>query len=107
MLLIDLNQVLLSGVLSNISDRNFNINDERLFRHLILNIIRSHVKSFKKEYGEVVLCCDSRRYWRKEYFPYYKANRKQSRERSELDWNHIFDMLNKFKSELKIGRAHV
>jgi hypothetical protein len=68
---------------------------------MVLNIIRTHVKNFKGEYGEVVLCCDNRKYWRKEFFPFYKASRKKTREKSDLDWHMIFDMLAKFKQELK------
>jgi hypothetical protein len=48
-----------------------------------------------------VLCCDNRKYWRKDYFPFYKAGRKKTREKSDLDWHLIFDMLAKFKVELK------
>jgi 5'-3' exonuclease len=75
--------------------------DEHLIRHMVLNIIRNHVKNFRAEYGEVVLCCDNRKYWRKEYFPFYKASRKKNRDKSNLDWHLIFDMLAKFKQELK------
>jgi len=101
MILVDLNQVLLSGLMAQISNqKNFKL-EEDLIRHLILNILRNHIKSFKKDYGEVVLCCDNRKYWRKEYFPFYKASRKKNREKSDLDWHLIFDMLAKFKTELK------
>jgi hypothetical protein len=75
--------------------------EEDLIRHMILNIIRTHLRNFRKEYGEVVLCSDNRKYWRKEFFPFYKAGRKKSREKSDLDWHLIFDMLAKFKVELK------
>jgi len=68
---------------------------------MVLNIIRTHVKNFKGEYGEVILCCDNRKYWRKEVFPFYKAGRKKTRDKSDLDWHLIFDMLSKFKEELK------
>jgi 5'-3' exonuclease len=68
---------------------------------MILNIIRMHIKNFRSEYGEVILCCDNRKYWRKEFFPFYKAGRKKAREKSALDWHMIFDMLGKFKLELK------
>ena len=47
------------------------------------------------------MCCDNRNYWRKEFFPLYKAHRKKAREKSDLDWHMIFDMLTKFKQELK------
>jgi hypothetical protein len=100
MILVDLNQVLLAGLMAQIANQKGKL-DEHLIRHMVLNIIRNHVKNFRAEYGEVVLCCDNRKYWRKEYFPFYKANRKKNRDKSDLDWHLIFDMLAKFKQELK------
>ena len=101
MILVDLNQVLLSGLMAQIANQKGAKLDEDLVRHLILNILRMHIKNFRKEYGEVVLACDNRKYWRKDFFPFYKANRKKTREKSDLDWHLIFDMLAKFKQELR------
>ena len=101
MILVDLNQVLLSGLMAQISNQKGVKLDESLVRHMILNILRMHIRNFRKDYGDVVLCCDNRKYWRKEYFPFYKAGRKKTREKSDLDWHLIFDMLSKFKSELR------
>jgi hypothetical protein len=101
MILVDLNQVLLSGLMAQISNQKGVKLDESLVRHMILNILRMHIRNFRKDYGDVVLCCDNRKYWRKEYFPFYKAGRKKTREKSDLDWHLIFDMLAKFKSELR------
>jgi hypothetical protein len=100
MILIDLNQVLLAGLMAQIANHKGKL-EETLIRHMVLNIIRTHVKNFKAEYGEVVLCCDNRKYWRKEFFPFYKANRKKTRDKSDLDWHLIFDILGKLKQELK------
>lgn len=100
MILVDLNQVLLAGLMAQIANQKGKL-DEHLIRHMVLNIIRTHVKNFKTEYGEVVLCCDNRKYWRKEVFPFYKANRKKTRDKSNLDWHLIFDILSKLKVELK------
>jgi hypothetical protein len=100
MILIDLNQVLLAGLMAQIANHKGNL-DENLIRHMVLNIIRTHLKNFRKEYGEVVLCCDNRKYWRKDYFPFYKAGRKKTRDKSNLDWHLIFDILAKLKKELK------
>jgi 5'-3' exonuclease len=97
-ILVDLNQVLISGLLSSISPKE-KLNED-FVRHVVLNTLRSNVKKFK-EYGEVILCCDSRQYWRKQIFPHYKASRKESREKSDLDWNLIFKVLNKLKEDLK------
>lgn len=100
MILIDLNQVLLSGIMAQLaSQKNVKL-EESLVRHMVLNVIRTHTNKFK-EYGEVVLCCDNRNYWRKTVFPFYKAGRKKAREKSDLDWHLIFDILSKLKIELK------
>lgn len=102
MILVDLNQVLLAGLMAQIANAKPKIKlEEDLIRHMVLNIIRNHLKNFRKDYGEVVLCSDNRKYWRKDFFPFYKAHRKKSREKSDLDWRLIFDMLTKFKQELK------
>ncbi len=101
MILVDLNQVLLSGLMAQISSQKGVKLDEGLVRHMILNILRMHIRNFRKDYGDVILCCDNRKYWRKDFFPFYKAGRKKTREKSDLDWHLIFDMLAKFKLELK------
>lgn len=75
--------------------------EEDLLRHMILNSIRSYNQKFKNEYGEMIIACDAGNNWRREIFPYYKANRRKNREKSELNWNQIFETLNKVREELK------
>lgn len=103
MILVDLNQVILSGMMAQLnSDTKLkNGLSEDLVRHMVLNILRNHIRNFKADYGEVVLCCDNRNYWRKGVFPFYKAGRKKAREKSDLDWTLIFDILGNLKQELK------
>lgn len=101
MILVDLNQVLLSGLMAQIGGQKNIKLEESLVRHMVLNILRSHVKQFRGEYGEVVLCCDNKKYWRKDVFPFYKAGRKKTREKSDLDWHLIFDILGNLKRELR------
>ena len=48
-----------------------------------------------------VLCYDDKHCWRKDYFPYYKQNRKKARSESSLDWNELFDILTKIQNELE------
>lgn len=101
MVLIDLNQVILASLLIQITkDKTLTVNDD-LIRHITLNILRGHINKFKREYGEVVLCCDNKKYWRKEFFPFYKAGRKKNRDKSALNWALIFDSLATIKNELK------
>jgi hypothetical protein len=75
--------------------------EENMVRHMILNSLRSYRSKFRDEYGELVIACDNSNYWRKKIFPYYKANRKKSREKSDLDWKSIFDCMNMIRAELK------
>lgn len=98
-ILVDLNQVMISSVLAQVNPRQ--TLEEDLIRHVALNSVRANAKKFKNEYGELILCCDSRNYWRKSVFPHYKAHRKAAREKSPLDWNLIFKVLNKLKQDLK------
>jgi len=101
MLILDLNQVMISNLMMSLRGHNV-VMDENLLRHMILNTIRSNLVKFKDEYGDdLVIACDDRNYWRKSYFPYYKANRKKSRDASDLDWNNIFQSLNKIRDEIK------
>lgn len=75
--------------------------EENLLRHMILNSIRSINVKFSKEYGKMIVACDSRKNWRREVFPFYKANRRKDRDSSELDWQEIFQSLNKIRAELR------
>lgn len=75
--------------------------EENIVRHMVLNSIRSYKTKLGAEYGELIIACDSKQYWRREMFPYYKANRKKSQAASELNWKAIFDCLNTIRSELK------
>jgi len=47
-----------------------------------------------------VIACDNKKYWRKQVFPYYKANRKKARDDSGFDWHAIFEALNQIKQEI-------
>tara|TARA_R110000796_G_scaffold169385_1_gene286236 strand:+ start:287 stop:1111 length:825 start_codon:yes stop_codon:yes gene_type:complete len=75
--------------------------EEALVRHMVLNSIRAYKNKFSKEYGEMVICCDDRNYWRKDVFPYYKGHRKKDREKSSIDWVMVFEALNRIREELK------
>ena len=77
MILVDLNQVLISNYMAQTrGQKPPNID---MFRHMVLNSIRGYNLKFKEEYGTQILCADSAEPWRREYFPNYKYQRKQGR----------------------------
>jgi 5'-3' exonuclease len=101
MIIIDMNQISLASLMMDLNMRKSNEVDEGMVRHMILNSVRLYRQQFNKEYGEVILTYDSKHYWRREYFPQYKAGRKKGREKDNKDWNKIFGVLNKIKAEFK------
>jgi hypothetical protein len=101
MILVDYSQVSLAAILT--FQRELKGNEAEvinLIRHVTLSTIKSFKKKYGKEYGEVVICCDGRKYWRRDFFEYYKAGRKKARENSDLDWTLIFDTLSDMRADL-------
>lgn len=100
MIIVDYSQTAISTLMSELKGRHDAEISLPLVRHMIINTIRSYKNRFGEEYGDVVIACDSKNYWRKRKFPYYKANRKKARDDSGFDWHAIFDALNQIKQEL-------
>ena len=100
MIVIDYNQVAIGAFMAEIRNRSDVEVNLPLLRHMILNTIRSYNKKHRKEFGDLVIACDNRHYWRRRVYPNYKAGRKKTREASDLDWNVIFESLNLVRDEL-------
>ena len=81
MIIVDLNQIMISNLMVQINGRNAVELSESLVRHMVLNSLRGHYKRFRREYGEMIIACDSGNVWRREVFPNYKAGRKKVRDK--------------------------
>ena len=101
MIIIDMNQITVASLMMHLNMTKSKEPDENIVRHMILNSVRMYRTQFNEEYGEVVLAYDSKHYWRRDFFPNYKASRRKGREKSDLDWDAIFEVLNKIKAEFK------
>ena len=99
MILVDFTQIAIGGIMVALN-RGEEL-DEDLVRHLVLNSLRYYRSKFNEKYGELIICCDSKHYWRRDYFPNYKANRKKERQSTGHDWDVIFECINKIRDELK------
>jgi|TARA_B100001093_G_scaffold384933_1_gene370739 hypothetical protein len=101
MIIMDMNQITLASLMMHLNMTKTDEPDENMVRHMILNSIRMYRSQFNKEYGEIVLTYDSKHYWRRDFFPNYKAGRRKGREKDSKDWDLIFGVLNKIKAEFK------
>ena len=100
MIIVDFNQTAISTLMGELAGRTDVEIRKDLIRHMIINAIRSYKVKFGAEFGEMVIACDNRHYWRKDKFPYYKASRKKARQDSGFDWKLIFDTLSEIRAEL-------
>lgn len=99
MILIDLSGVVIGAVIKTVTS-----NPKELSLEMIRNVAISRVLQFKnkfKKYGDVVICADSRNYWRKDLFPEYKENRKKARKKSKVDWVKLGEYLGIVQQEMK------
>ena len=77
--------------------------EENMIRHFILNTLRMYNKKFRKEYGQMVIACDSST-WRRQYFPNYKFKRREGREKDEVEkanWDEIFRIIGMVREEIE------
>ena len=101
MILVDYSQVALSAILTFQRELKGTESEvKNLIRHVTLSTLKSYKKKYGKEFGEMVIACDGRKYWRKEIFEHYKASRKKMRDASDLDWKLIFDTLSEMRDDI-------
>ena len=95
--LVDFSQIFIG---SYMTASKFTSVDMDVIRPSVLNVLRLYRTKFVSEFGELILCCDSRKSWRKEIFPNYKASRKKTRSAAPIDWENLYECLNQLKEEL-------
>jgi len=101
MILVDYSQVALAAILTFQRElKGDEAEVKNLIRHVTLSTIKSYKKKYGREYGDVVICCDGRKYWRKDFFEFYKGSRKKNRDASDLNWKLIFDTLSEMREDL-------
>ena len=102
MILIDLTQVLIASLMAQTRGGKEPINED-MVRHICLKSLAMYRKKYHRTYGELVLADDSYNVWRKDIYPFYKANRKKTRDKDSKDWNQIFDCISIIREELKVN----
>lgn len=98
MILLDYSSVAMSSLMPQIEQFEEN---EDLIRHIIFNLIRKFNLEHRSEYGELIICMDGSKNWRREQYPFYKANRRKKRKEDKHDWNKIFEQISRVREEVK------
>ena len=99
MILIDLNQVMISNLMAQNRGNLSELPSKDAVRHSILNTIRAFNIKFREEYGEMVLCADAADPWRRDIFPNYKHQRRKGRVESQIDWDGLFKIMSDIREE--------
>jgi len=87
---------------------DFKIPDDLEFnywKHLFVNNIFNSIRQF--EPSRVVLAIDSPKLWRKEIYDQYKAGRKEARNKSTINFEAFFKVLDKFLPEMKEAFSNI
>lgn len=95
MIIVDFSGIAVASVFSQ---KTNNVNED-LVRHQILNSLRMYNVKYRRVYGEMIIACDGGS-WRKNVFEEYKAARKTNREKSDIDWDAVWESINKIKQEI-------
>jgi 5'-3' exonuclease len=102
MILIDYNQMVIANFMG--FRKQFEPGKEDvMMRRMVLHNIRMIKNKFSNKYGkEVVFCCDNKKNWRKDIYPFYKANRKKAREENKqgVDWQVLFNTMDNIRNEI-------
>ena len=107
MILVDLNQVLISNLMAQVRGKGDVKPNKDMIRHMVLNSLRGFNVKFKEEYGTMVLCSDAGDPWRRDFFPNYKYSRKQARLDGPFDWDNIFNIITEIKNEVRDNFPYV
>ena len=97
-LLIDISPLAYRTLFANKED--FKMLGENILRHNLLGSIFYYIDRFKPNKVFVCFECDGKN-WRKEKFDFYKAQRKEAREKQDVNWDEFYSFTSSFYNELK------
>jgi len=74
--------------------------DYMLWRYQVYNSIYQSLWKVKIV-KEIVLAVDDKNSWRKSYFPRYKESRKKQRDKTDVNWQELYNQINKLVADIK------
>lgn len=113
MILVDFSSIVHRMIHTSVSQSNpakvngkFVTNDfVGLMKYYIFQELFAIKQEHSPNFGELVICLDksSGGYWRKDIYPAYKAQRKKSREESDIDFTEVFAEVDALIEQIKLN----
>lgn len=98
-ILVDFNAVLIATVATATKELGSSVDLDSI-KGFFFNDILSIKKKFS-EYGQIVICCDSKETWRKDNFKYYKATRSEMKASAPFDWKLVHIAIDSILEDIK------
>ena len=98
--LVDFNNLLFRSFFVKDVGANTTNPDYTLWKFMVYDAI---YKMFDRieNLNEIVIAIDDINSWRKSYFPRYKESRKKQRDKSDVNWDELFQQITDFSADLK------
>lgn len=100
MIIVDFSQLCTAAYATHATHNPELQDDIDTFRHRVLNSLRYNNCLYREFYGDMVLAIDAQRSWRYQVFPYYKAQRKEQKVKSAIDWATLKKFTNQLATEV-------
>jgi len=101
MIYIDASQMFVANAMVYLSYNKESEIDEDRYKFMIYSSLLGYTKH-KSKYGEMILCFDSKKNWRRGVFPHYKAGRRAGRkDNDEVNWEAVYRAIDSVKADLR------
>ena len=98
MIIIDFNGVLIAQVATATKELGKDVTLDAVKQYFYRELLS--LKGKFREYGDVVIACDSPHTWRKQFFPYYKFKRVESRKALPFSWELVIESIASIQADM-------
>lgn len=98
MIIIDFNGVLIANIATATKELGKDVSLDAVKQYFYRELLS--LKGKFREYGEIVIACDSPHTWRKQYFPYYKVKRLESRKALPFSWELVIESIAAIQADM-------
>lgn len=98
-ILVDFNAVVIATVAIATKELGASVDLQSIKNYFFGDLLA--VKKRFAEYGQIVICCDSKETWRKDRFKFYKATRAEMKALAPFDWELVRESLEVLSKDIR------